>query len=378
MGRISTETILLVPIYKRAVLIFCLLGILAVIAQRSVYAQVAQNPASNEAPGKEKITTMPDEPAAMLSLAASANGLDGPDVQPWHIKVSYQIFDHDGDPENSGIYEEFWISPRKYKRSYSSANFTQTDFAMDGSLYRSGNQEWPRLRELKVRELLIQPLGGGVDLHQSRLVNSDRSFGQTILRCVTVRPRKPNIPITVIGYPEAFPQFCFEQKAPILRFDSEGGGENDAVYNNISRFQGRYVARDVRVSSEGKLRIALHVEILEGLSSATEFTPAADAVGPLNGRRALFPGNISELVLDMPAPVYPASAKHAHIQGTVVVQAIVGKDGKVIEAHAVGGPAELQEAATDSVRKWEFRPFLVMGEPVEFESKFEVFFALAR
>ena len=50
----------------------------------------------------------------------------------------------------------------------------------------------------------------------------------------------------------------------------------------------------------------------------------------------------------------------------------------MIEAHAVSGPIELQEAAIDSVRKWEFRPFLVMGEPVEFESKFEVFFALAR
>jgi protein TonB len=60
------------------------------------------------------------------------------------------------------------------------------------------------------------------------------------------------------------------------------------------------------------------------------------------------------------------------------VQAIVGKDGKVIEARAVSGPVELQGAATGSVRKWEFRPFLVMGEPVEFESKFEVFFALAR
>jgi hypothetical protein len=262
---------------------------------------------------------MPTEPAAMLSLAATANGLDGPDVQPWHIKVSYQTFDHDGDPEISGTYQEFWISPRKYKRSYASANFTQTDFAMDGALYRSGNQEWPGSWEMKVRKLLIQPFGAGVDLQQSKLVKSDRSFGQTALQCIAVKPRKTNITITVIGYPETFPQFCFEQKAPILRFDSEGGGENDTVYNNISRFQGRYLARDVKVTSEGKQRMTLHVEIIEGHSSATEFTPAADAVGPLNGRMALFPGNINELVLNMPPPVYPSSAKHTHTQGTVVV-----------------------------------------------------------
>ncbi len=135
-----------------------------------------------------------------------------------HIKVSYQTFDHDGDPEISGTYEELWISPRKYKRSYASASFTQTDFATDGVLYRSGNQEWPGSRELKVRELLIQPFGAGVDLQQSRLVKSDRSFGPTTLQCIAVKPRKTNVAVTVVGYPETFPHFCFEQKAPILRF----------------------------------------------------------------------------------------------------------------------------------------------------------------
>jgi hypothetical protein len=174
----------------------------------------------------------------MLLLAASANGLDGPNVQPWHIKVSYQTFDHDGDPEVSGTFEEFWISPRKYKRSYASANFAQTDFAIDGALYRSGNQEWPGSKEMKVRELLIEPFGAGVDLQQSKLVKSDRSFGPTTLQYIAVRPRKSNVAITVIGYPEAFPQFCIEQKAPILRFDSAGGGENDTVYNNNHSFSG--------------------------------------------------------------------------------------------------------------------------------------------
>ena len=113
--------------------------------------------------------------------------------------------------------------------------------------------------------------------------------------------------------------------------DSEGGGENDTVYNYITRFQGRYLARDVKVTSEGKQRMTLHVDTLESLSNATEFTPPSDAIGPLNGRMALYPGNIKELILKMPPPVYPASAKQTHVQETVVVQAIIGKDGKVTE-----------------------------------------------
>jgi TonB family protein len=369
--------ILLERNHTAAVLLFFLLGTPAIIAQSSVCAQTPQNSASSASTAGQSANPMPSDPAAILSLAAGANGLDGPDVQPWHIKVSYQTFDYHGDPEISGTYEEFWISPRNYKRSYASANFTQTDFATDGVLFRSGNQEWPGSRETMVRELLIRPLGAGVDLQQSKLVKTDRSFGQTTLQCIAVRPRKTNA-ITVIGYPETFPHFCFEQKAPILRFDSEGGGENDTVYNNITRFQGRYLARDVKVANEGKQCMTLHVDTLESLSNATEFTPASDAVGPLNGRMALYPGNIKELILKMPPPVYPASAKQAHIQGTVVVQAIIGKDGKVTEAHPVSGPSQLQQAAADCVRKWEFRPFLVMGEPVDFETKVEVFFAIAR
>jgi hypothetical protein len=46
--------------------------------------------------------------------------------------------------------------------------------------------------------------------------------------------------------------------------------------------------------------MTLHVDTLESLSNATEITPSSDAVGPLNGKMALYPGNVNELVLKMP------------------------------------------------------------------------------
>jgi hypothetical protein len=220
----------------RVALLSCLLGTLTVITQSSACAQAARSPTSSESIIAQNATPMPSDPAAISSLAAGANGLDGPGVQPWHIKVSYQTFDSDGDPENSCTYEESWVSPRKYKRSYASTNFTQTDFATDGGLYRSGNQDWPGPVEMKVRALLIQPLAAGINLQQSKLEKGDRSFGQATLQCISIRPQKANITVRVMGYPDTFPHFCFEQKEPILRFVPQGGGENDTVYNNVIRF----------------------------------------------------------------------------------------------------------------------------------------------
>jgi len=53
---------------------------------------------------------------------------------------------------------------------------------------------------------------------------------------------------------------------------------------------------------------------------------------------------------------------------------VVGKDGRVIQADAEDGPAEVRGPAVEAVRKYRFRPFLVLDEPVEVEG--EMFFEL--
>ncbi len=64
------------------------------------------------------------------------------------------------------------------------------------------------------------------------------------------------------------------------------------------------------------------------------------------------------------APVYPAEAKAAKIQGTVIVELVIGKDGKVERAKILRSIPELDEAALAAVRQWEFTPTLINGAPV--------------
>jgi TonB family protein len=76
------------------------------------------------------------------------------------------------------------------------------------------------------------------------------------------------------------------------------------------------------------------------------------------------------------SPAYPPEAKAQHIQGTVVVRLTIGADGKVTEAKALSGPAELQECAVSFAKGWEFEPAKVNGKPVPARFKLTMPFRL--
>jgi TonB family protein len=64
-------------------------------------------------------------------------------------------------------------------------------------------------------------------------------------------------------------------------------------------------------------------------------------------------------------PAYPAEAAAAGIQGLVIIEAVIGKDGSVTDARIVRTAPLLDEAALDAVRQWVFTPTLLNGVPVE-------------
>jgi TonB family protein len=76
------------------------------------------------------------------------------------------------------------------------------------------------------------------------------------------------------------------------------------------------------------------------------------------------------------APVYPAIAQQARIQGLVFIEAVIGPTGKVTEAKIVRGNALLNEAALAAVRQWEYTPTLVNNVPVSVIMTVTVSFAL--
>jgi protein TonB len=75
-------------------------------------------------------------------------------------------------------------------------------------------------------------------------------------------------------------------------------------------------------------------------------------------------------------PTYPSIAKTAHVQGTVILAAVIGKDGAIENLHVVSGHPLLQGAAMDAVKQWRYRPYILNGEPVEVDTQVIVNFNL--
>jgi periplasmic protein TonB len=77
-----------------------------------------------------------------------------------------------------------------------------------------------------------------------------------------------------------------------------------------------------------------------------------------------------------PNPTYPQIAKTARIQGQVVLQATISKQGTIQGLHAISGPPMLYQSAIDAVRQWRYKPYILNGEPVEVETTIDVNFTL--
>jgi protein TonB len=76
------------------------------------------------------------------------------------------------------------------------------------------------------------------------------------------------------------------------------------------------------------------------------------------------------------APEYPETARQEHIQGTVVLQATIGKEGDVENLQVINGPSMLVAASIEAVKQWKYKPYLLSGEPVEVETQVDVVFTL--
>lgn len=76
-------------------------------------------------------------------------------------------------------------------------------------------------------------------------------------------------------------------------------------------------------------------------------------------------------------PVYPPLARQARIQGSVVLRAVIDREGKVTNLQLISGHPLLVQAAIEAVRQWRYRPYILNEQPVEVETQITVRFTLA-
>jgi len=115
--------------------------------------------------------------------------------------------------------------------------------------------------------------------------------------------------------------------------------------------------------------------VLDGLGGGTSALPILSPPPVIRQVRVshIMEGNLIHRV----QPVYPTLARQARIQGTVVLRAIISREGRIEDLVVVSGHPLLAPAAIDAVRQWRYQPYILNDRPVEVETQITVNFSLS-
>jgi TonB family protein len=130
--------------------------------------------------------------------------------------------------------------------------------------------------------------------------------------------------------------------------------------------------------------LALALTLFSGASSPAQNTGASSpdaapvqTVAPAPRMVRISGAVAAGNILTKVQPVYPPDAKAQGISGSVVLHAVIGKDGTVQELTAVTGNELLRSAALDAVRQWTYKPLSLNGNPVAVDTTVTINFNLA-
>jgi protein TonB len=88
-------------------------------------------------------------------------------------------------------------------------------------------------------------------------------------------------------------------------------------------------------------------------------------------------GVTSGLLIRKIQPAYPPLARQARIQGNVLLQAEISKEGTIENLRLISGHPMLAPAAIEAVKQWKYKPYILNGEPVEVDTQITVIFSLS-
>ena len=108
-----------------------------------------------------------------------------------------------------------------------------------------------------------------------------------------------------------------------------------------------------------------------------DVTPAARAAAPAAERTNVSTVAATTIVTRSVQPDYPMLARQMRVQGSVLLQALIGRDGMIQDLRVLSGPPILAAAAQQAVRQWHFKPHYVGAQPVETRASITVNFTIS-
>ncbi len=120
---------------------------------------------------------------------------------------------------------------------------------------------------------------------------------------------------------------------------------------------------------------AINVDLSKGSAPPAAPAPASAVVSAAD--HVQLSQQTTQTVTKSVAPDYPLLARQMKVQGAVVLQALISREGAIQELQVLSGPGILAAAAREAVRQWRFKPYFLNGEAVETQAKITVNFTIS-
>jgi hypothetical protein len=163
------------------------------------------------------------------------------------------------------------------------------------------------------------------------------------------------------------PMMCFDTD---LRLKIASSGSRTVQYDDFQPFEGRAVARTVRVILNGSLHSQMKVSLLEDFDPSAGENALKPATNAILQPYMLEPGDLKPQPVYETGVVIPLMGNHQPFRGALPVQILVRKDGSVKVLHVLAPGFDLQDitdAVYNAVSRWKYKPYLVDGSPTEIQ-----------
>jgi len=275
--------------------------------------------------------------------------------QPFLLKVEFQLYDLDGNPAEKGTAEESWT------RTDGKVIRIQSPSLVEGEGPEDEAKTYTRESYLVHQALraISRPFPDPIEKKDFAIDEFQQTVREDRLNCFALEPAGT--------WKGATPTYCTDVDNRLIAMT----GQFFTIWrSDFRKYRDHEAPMDVKLSYEGRPALAMRVIELDALP---EESVATDKIKD-GSKRSLVPGKvIAGSIVKKKNPDYPKEARKKHIGGSVVIAALISKQGTIAYLDVIASPNVLfSQSARDAVKTWTYKPYLLNGEPVEVDTTITV------
>jgi hypothetical protein len=263
--------------------------------------------------------TAPASGADEWGKLVAANNLDVKGNTPFHLVMTFQLYDLDGKATQTGTFEEWWAAQGAEKIVVHLPGLNEDGKAPEGADATVARDAYlvSRLINAAVHPVPPELRAGGATTTKTE------NFGKIPLDCTAQK-------VNLLGGPDAQPPTaCVKPQTDDVEIMQEFGGKGMLVRPSTGKFHDTYVALELRIAYLGRDAIMGKLTIMQDFDPAKSDVKLAAPTGSKPGAVTASGGVIAGHLIKFTEPEYPMVAKMGHLSGSVLLHAVIGKDGSV-------------------------------------------------